>query len=346
MGDTTTAGKIPAWFSRRPSVVAARLLAAGVLVLATPGCLVRQELYDEARAEIRRAREEGAKARAEAELARAEAAQRSAQVAALEEEVARLADDLRARDLRLSEAMTAEAGLVRQLDELASLNAELSARLRSAGQSVGQLASERGNLSAELAETRAKLDALRQQQAAAEARAARMRDLVTRLDGVAAAAKLRVGLRAGQVVIEVPSDVLFDAGKAGLKREGRAVLAEVAKVLRTLPDQRFQVAGHTDDRKVKSARFASSWELTTARAVAVVQALIQGGMAPQSLSAAGYGEFAPAAANTTPEGRARNRRIEIVLMAAQDAEEAGKGLGEAGAAKGPSEAGAAKAAAP
>ncbi|MGK4007664.1 OmpA family protein [Sorangium sp. So ce1036] len=333
MRHTTMAGKFPAWFSRRPAAVAVRLLAAGVLALATPGCLVRQELYDEARAEIRRAREEGSKAQAAAELARAEAAQRSAQVAALEEELARLADDLRARDLRLSEATTTEAGLARQLDELAALNAELSARLRSAGQSVGQLASERGSLSAELAETRARLDALRQQQAAAEARAARVRDLVTRLDAVAAAAKVRVGLRAGQVVIEVPSDVLFDAGRAGIKRRGRAVLAEIAKALRTMPDQRFQVAGHTDDRKVKSARFPSSWELTTARAVAVVQALIQGGVAPRSLSAAGYGEFAPAAANTTQDGRARNRRIEILLVAEPEA--AGEGPGEAGAAKAP-----------
>ncbi|WP_437743936.1 OmpA family protein [Sorangium sp. So ce1504] len=341
MKDTTTAGRIPTWLSRR-SPAAARLLAAGLLGLATPGCLVRQGLYDEARAEIRRERDAGDRARAEAQSARAEAAQRSAQVAAIEEELARLSDDLRARDLRLSEATTAEAGLARRLDELAAMNQELSARLRSAGQSVGQLAGERGSLSAELAETRAKLDDLRRKQAAAEARAAGIRDVVARLQGMVHAGKVHVGLRGGQLLVEVPSDVLFDAGKADVKREGRAVLVEIARVLRSMPDRRFQVAGYTDDgaddgrTRGKSARFPSSWELSSARAVAVVKALIEAGMAPRSLSAAGYGEFAPAATNATKAGRAKNRRIEIGLVAEQEeAEKAGKAAGETGAVTAP-----------
>lgn len=340
MNDTTTAGRIPTWLSRR-SPAAARLLTAGLLGLATPGCLVRQTLYDEARAEIRREREAGDKARAEAQSARAEATQRSAQVAAIEEELARLSDDLRARDLELSEATTAEAGIARRLDELVAMNEELSTRLRSAGQSVGQLAGERGSLSAELAEARAKLDDLRRKQAAAEARAAGIRDGVDRLKGAAFAGKVRVGLRAGQLVIEVPSDTLFAAGKAEIQREGRAVLAEIAAVLRTMPEHRFQVAGHTDDvgdaksKKAKGARLPSSWELSAARAVAVVQALIAAGMAPGSLSAAGYGEFAPAATNATAEGRAKNRRIEIGLVMDQEALEKEKAGGPSGAAPKP-----------
>ncbi|MGK3967174.1 OmpA family protein [Sorangium sp. So ce1667] len=343
MRHTTMAGTVPAWFSRRSSA-AARLLAIGMLGLAASGCLVRQELYDEARAGIQREREEGKKARAEAESARAEAAQRSAQVAALEAELARIEEDVRARELRLSEATTAEAGLVRRLDELAAMNEELSARLRSAGQSVGQLANERGSLSAELAEARTRLDELRRQQAAAEAQAAGVRDVVARLQGMVHAGKVHVGLRAGQLLVEVPSDVLFDAGKADVKREGRAVLVEIARVLRTMPDRRFQVAGYTDDgaddgrTRGKSARFPSSWELSTARAVAVVKALIEEGMAPRSLSAAGYGEFAPAATNATKAGRAKNRRIEIGLVAEQEETEkakTGKAAGETGAVTAP-----------
>ncbi|WP_437600446.1 OmpA family protein [Sorangium sp. So ce590] len=343
MKTTTTAGKIPAWLSRR-SPAAARLLTAGLLGLAAPGCLVRQDLYDQARAEVQREREEGKKVRTEAQSARAEAAQRSAQVAALEEEISGLAHDLRARDLRLSEATTAEAGLARQLDELAAMNEELSARLRSAGQSVGQLANERGSLSAELAETRAKVDELRRQHAAAEARAARMRDLVGQLEKEVDAGKVRVGLRAGQVAIEVPSDALFDAGGADLKPAGRAVLDGIAKVLRAMPDRKFQVAGHTDNdgRRARRARFTSSWELSTARAAAVVKRLVERGVPPQALSAAGYGEFAPLGPNDTAAGRARNRRIEIGLVAEQEAERqreevtgTGKVAGEEGAATAP-----------
>ncbi|WP_234023347.1 OmpA/MotB family protein [Sorangium cellulosum] len=317
--DTATTSKIPAWLSRR-SPAAARLLAVGLLGLAAQGCLVRQELYDEARAEIQREREQGKKARAEAQSARAEAAQRSAQVAALEEELGRLAEDLRARDLRLSDATTAEAGLVRQLDELAAMNEELSARLRSAGQSVGQLATERGSLSAELADARARLDELRRQQAAAEARAARMRDLMGQLKQQIDTGKVHVGLRAGQLVIEVPSDTLFDGARAELRPEGRAALDEIARVLRAMPDQKFQVAGHTDNdvKRMKGSRFTSSWELSAARAAAVVKRLVERGMSPRVLSAAGYGEFAPLGPNDTAAGRARNRRIEIGLVAEQE----------------------------
>ncbi|WP_437677472.1 OmpA family protein [Sorangium sp. So ce131] len=337
---TTTTSKIPAWLSRR-SPAAARLLAACSLGLATQGCLVRQELYDEARAEIQREREQGKKARAEAQSARAEAAQRSAQIAALEEELGRLAEDLRARDLRLSDATTAEAGLVRQLDELAAMNEELSARLRSAGQSVGQLATERGSLSAELADARARLDELRRHQAAAEARAARMRDLMGQLKQQIDTGKVHVALRAGQLVIEVPSDALFDGAKAELKPEGRAVLDEIARVLRVMPDQKFQVAGHTDNdtKRVKGSRFTSSWELSAARAAAVVKRLVERGMSPRGLSAAGYGEFAPLGPNDTAAWRAKNRRIEIGLVVEQEETratgEVGKAAGEKGAVTAP-----------
>ncbi|WP_437636091.1 OmpA family protein [Sorangium sp. So ce854] len=340
MRHTTMAGRIPAWFSRR-SPAAARLLAVGLLGLAAPGCLVRQELYDNARAEIRREREEGDKARAEAQSARAEAAQRSAQVAALEAELARLEDDLRARDLWLSEATTAEAGLVRRLDELAAVNEELSARLRNAGQSVGQLANERGSLSAELAEARAKVDELRRQQAAAEARAARVRDLAGRFQAMVDGGKVRVAMRGGLPLIEISSDALFDAGKAEVKPAGRRVLGDLAGVLRTIPDHRFQIAGHTDDKKLKkNAKFASNWDVSAARAVAVVEVLVERGLSPQRLSAAGYGEFAPVASNAAEEGRAKNRRIEIALLAEQEAKQedagkTGKAPGEAGAAAAP-----------
>ncbi|XXX77888.1 OmpA family protein [Sorangium sp. So ce134] len=317
MNTTTTAGKIPAWLSRRWPA-AARLLTAGLLGLATPGCLVRQDLYDQARAEIRREREAGERARAEAQLARAEAAQRSAQAAAIEAELSRLADDLRARDLRLSEVTTTEAGLARRLDELAAMNEELSARLRSAGQSVGQLANERGSLSAELAEARAKVDELRRHQAAAEARAARMRDVASRLQAAVDGGKIRVGIRGGLPLLEISSDALFDGARTEVKPAGRKLLAEVAGVLRTIADHRFQVVGHTDDRKARSAKGASSWDVSAARAVAVVEVLIEGGVSPQRLSAAGAGEFAPVAPNASEQGRAKNRRVEIVVLAEQE----------------------------
>ena len=116
------------------------------------------------------------------------------------------------------------------------------------------------------------------------------------------------------MLIALESDVLFDSGKTNLKPAGQTALAKVAQVLAGITDRKYQVAGHTDDVPIHTARFPSNWELSTARAVEVVNFLIANGMKPQQVSAAGFGEFDPVAANDSPEHRAQNRRIEIVLQ--------------------------------
>jgi chemotaxis protein MotB len=85
-------------------------------------------------------------------------------------------------------------------------------------------------------------------------------------------------------------------------------------VFKTLKGRTFQVAGDTDDVPIKTQRFPSNWELSTARAVEVVRFLIAQGVDPHALSAAGYGEFDPVASNDKADGRAKNRRIEIALQ--------------------------------
>ncbi|MCC6553216.1 MAG: OmpA family protein [Polyangiaceae bacterium] len=289
----------------RPTLtISARTCPALLLAALATGCGVSQEAYD--------------KAIDGAHRARIEASQRGAEVTALRAQVYRLAADLQDRDVRLSDATTAQAGMIRKLDELALLNAELSERLRKAGQSVAELAGERGSLSAALAETRARLEELARQQAAAEARAAQFRDLAARFQRMIDAGQLRVAIRDGRMLIELPNDVLFDSAKTDIKPAGRAALVEIAGVLAGMPGRKLQVAGHTDNVKIKGNRFASNWELSTARALAVVKLLVESGVPPESLSAAGYGEFSPAVANDTPENRAKNRRIEIALIPALD----------------------------
>ena len=280
-----------------------RALRAALLIgaaLAPAGCGVSEDVHRKALNDIHRAR--------------IETSQRGVEIMALQAQVYKLAADLQERDVRVSEATTMQAGLVRQLDELAVLNAELSERLRKAGQSVASLAGERGSLTAALAETRARLEELARQQAAAEARAAQFRELAARFQKMVDAGQLRVAIRNGRMLIELPNDVLFDSAKTELKPGGKRALVEIARVLRGMPGRKFQVAGHTDNVKIKGNKFASNWELSTARAVEVVKLLVESGMAPDSLSAAGYGEFSPTAANDTPEARAKNRRIEIALV--------------------------------
>ena len=235
-------------------------------------------------------------------------------LAAAKAEIARLGDDIAARDKSLQEANVKAADLARQLEELTVLNVAMQERLKAAGQGLDQLSSEKGTLVAQLTETRKQLEELKKQQAAAEARVAQFQDLIKRFQKLADAGKLKVVLRQGRMLIELPTDVLFDSGKAEINPAGKQTVQEVGKVLATMPDRRFQVAGHTDNVKISTARFASNWELSTARGVEVLKVLVGAKVKPENLSAAGYGEFDPVSANDTTENKQKNRRIEITLV--------------------------------
>jgi chemotaxis protein MotB len=128
------------------------------------------------------------------------------------------------------------------------------------------------------------------------------------------AGQLSVSISRGRMVINLPQDILFESGSATVGREGRETIAQVAQVLADLPDRSFQVEGHTDNVPISTARFPSNWELSTARALSVVQLLVRGGVPPENLSGAGYGEYQPVASNDDAAGRRRNRRIEIVML--------------------------------
>jgi chemotaxis protein MotB len=99
-----------------------------------------------------------------------------------------------------------------------------------------------------------------------------------------------------------------------LKPEGQRVLEKIASVLMQHTNRQVHVIGHTDDVPIHR-KFASNWELSTARATAAVRFLQErAGVDPRRLGALGYGEFHPAVPNTTAEGRAKNRRIEVVIL--------------------------------
>ena len=97
-------------------------------------------------------------------------------------------------------------------------------------------------------------------------------------------------------------------------QEGEDALRQVTDVLKAIPNRNFQVAGHTDNIPIKSKRFRSNWDLSTARAVEVVNFMISSGMEPKRLSAAGYADQSPVATNDSSENKAKNRRIEITLV--------------------------------
>jgi chemotaxis protein MotB len=116
------------------------------------------------------------------------------------------------------------------------------------------------------------------------------------------------------LVVSLPEAGSFPAGRAELSEAARSVMFDMADQLRALPNQ-IRVEGHTDDVPIHTAQFGSNWELSTARATTVVQFLIEaGGVAASRLAAAGYAEYRPRLPNDSPDHRARNRRVDIVIL--------------------------------
>lgn len=116
------------------------------------------------------------------------------------------------------------------------------------------------------------------------------------------------------LVISLPEAGSFPPGRADLSPQAMRVMTDLAARLRELPNL-VRVEGHTDDVPIATAQFGSNWDLSTARATRVVEFLIeQGRIDPLRLAAAGYAEHRPRVPNTTPAQRARNRRVDIVVL--------------------------------
>ncbi len=171
-----------------------------------------------------------------------------------------------------------------------------------------------GNLTRNLNSTAEELDSLRKQKAEAEKRLAAQRALTERFRKMIDSGKIKISLRGGRMIMNLPSGVLFASGKADLSPEGKTVLTDVAAALKEFPDRKFVIAGHTDNAPLRGSKLKDNWELSTVRALTVTKFLISQGVAPANLSAAGYGEFDPIADNSSDAGKQENRRIEIILV--------------------------------
>jgi chemotaxis protein MotB len=116
------------------------------------------------------------------------------------------------------------------------------------------------------------------------------------------------------VVVSLPEAGAFAVGQADLSQAARRILRELADTLVSEPGD-IRIEGHTDNVPITTSRYASNWELSAARATEVIRFLLaQSTLTPDRLSAAGYGEFRPVDSNDTPEGRARNRRVDVVVV--------------------------------
>ncbi|MGD9905715.1 MAG: flagellar motor protein MotB [Vicinamibacterales bacterium] len=150
--------------------------------------------------------------------------------------------------------------------------------------------------------------------AAADPLAALRDRLSAALDDEIVAGRLQLVDDRRGLVVEVPEAAAFAPGQATLTPTARAMMRRIGSALADLPHP-VRVEGHTDDAPIRTPRFASNWELSTARATDVVALFVhEAGLAASRLSAAGYGEHRPRAANDSAAGRLRNRRVDIVVL--------------------------------
>jgi chemotaxis protein MotB len=144
------------------------------------------------------------------------------------------------------------------------------------------------------------------------------RALKRRVDNLAKDAglsgKVKVTIRRRGLVIQLLTDkVFFDSGNAALKPAAGTLVDKIAGIVRDERKHPVVVEGHTDSQPISGSQYPSNWELSSARASAVVREFVSKGVLARRVSVAGYANQEPIATNSTPAGRAQNRRVEIVL---------------------------------
>ncbi|HSP77582.1 MAG TPA: OmpA family protein, partial [Myxococcaceae bacterium] len=207
-------------------------------------------------------------------------------VAGLEQEKQALTTRLETAESRLTTGAAERRALEQQNAELAALNEELSRSTRK----------------------------LKEAKEALEKKSSEYESLAQSLEKEISEGKIELSELKGRMTVKLKDKILFASGSARVGKEGKEALEKIAEALKGVQGKIIRVEGHTDDVPTDpKGAFPTNWELSLARAMAVVRALQDSGVDPTVLSAAGYGQYQPIAPNDSPENRSLNRRIEIVL---------------------------------
>lgn len=208
------------------------------------------------------------------------------------------------------------------------LEADKNKEIANLQQQTSTLESERTALSDQIAGLSKEKTSLQEQIAALEKEKTALQSssqqnqeqydaLVKKLSAEVERGQLQVRQYKNMLSVDVAEKIFFDSGRAVLKDSGKEVLGKVAEALKSYEDKVIRVVGYTDNVPIAKAMqrtFPSNWELSVARATNVVRFLQDAGVPPERMVAAGRGEYSPVAENDTPEGRQKNRRIEIMLI--------------------------------
>ena len=226
----------------------------------------------------------------------------------LKGEVKRLTGELAA----LGSERDALAGAKKGLEEsLQSTSDAKNQKIGELSQRVGQLEAENARLKEDVAQLQ-KLKEIEVQKTSKT-----YENLLDSMKSEISKGEVTISELKGKLTVNLVESVLFDSGKAEVKPNGLVVLQKVIDILKNIKDKAIRIEGHTDNVPIVGAlsrKYPTNWELSAARAINVARYLQQQGIDPALLAAVGYGEYKPVATNDTDEGRAKNRRIEIVLV--------------------------------
>lgn len=233
---------------------------------------------------------------------------------ALAAEKADHAADVGAKDAELAELQDTIGSLQGRIKALEGEIALREKRLTEMQGKNAAMLKDRGAMAAEVSQMREALKELERRKAAADARLAEFRDLIERFRSLIDSGTLQVKIKNGRMLVEMATDVLFASGSATLSKDGQDALTEVSHILASIPNRSFQVEGHTDDDPIRTAAIPSNWFLASKRALNVVDHMLSNGMPGDRISGASFGEHRPVVPNDSPENKAKNRRIEIVVV--------------------------------
>jgi len=195
-----------------------------------------------------------------------------------------------------------------------SEKAQLSEQVSSLSEDQQRLKEEKEKVIKERADLAQEVKDLRRLKSASEARSAEYKSLLGKLSKMIDAGSLEVKVRNGVMVVRMPSDVLFPAGEATLKPEAVEAIKELAKTIKQFKGRKFQVVGHSDSTPISTEEFPSNWELSAKRAIEVTKVMIQAGVPPTMLNAAGSASYDPLVRNSSAKNRAKNRRVELIFV--------------------------------
>jgi len=180
-----------------------------------------------------------------------------------------------------------------------------------------QLKEAFANAASEQAKLKENLAELKKKEAEVQTESNTYKQLMQEMKGEIAKGQITISELQGKLTMDVVDKILFASGQSDVKKEGLDVLQRVVEILKNVKDKSIRIEGHTDNIRIKgrlAKQYPSNWELSAARAINVTKYLQKQGLDPALLSATAFGEYKPIANNDTPEGRAKNRRIAIILL--------------------------------